>query len=105
MEVRSTHHNLIISGIPEHEDEDLKEVVEGFFKITMEISSEIAVKAVYRVGKGTARKVCVVLSDLSDKAVVYKHAKNLKEKTNSIGKAFYVNDDLPPEVQEEQRKY
>ena len=43
MEIEKTRNNLILFGIPENENEDLKEVVKNFFTLKLEIQAGIEI--------------------------------------------------------------
>ena len=101
--VQSNSNNLIIFGTTEVED--AKQAAKDFFKLKLEIEDEIAVENVYWRGKGKSRPMCVTLQNVKDKGLIYKNVKNLKGKKNEDGKSFNVTDDLPLELQEQQRKY
>ena len=106
MQAEQTKRNLLIWGLDEEADEDVKQVVKDFFKLKMEIEKDIQITKAYRRGKKevTGRQVLVELSEMTDKFIIYKHLKNLKEKTNNLGKKFTVRDDLPPARLEADRR-
>ena len=80
IELRSTRNNLIITGIKEEKGEKCKDKVEEFFKQQMKITAGVKVRAAFRIGNKEKdnRSIVAVLSDPGVKAVIYKHAKNLK---------------------------
>ena len=104
MQAQQLSNNLLIWGIDEVNDEDAKETAKDFFKLKMEIESDIAVKRVYRKGKSEPRLLFVQLEDKEDKQAIYKHVKNLKAKKNSKEKGYIVRDDLPEGQQELDRR-
>ena len=110
LESISLRPNLLISGLEEKEDENsasLKEMVTNFFSQTLKINSAIGIRLVTRLGNPDRlnRIVQVVLANPKDKGTIYKHTKNLKVVKNSYNKPYFVNDQLPLEKVEQQRRY
>ena len=60
----------------------------------------------HRIGKPNSdnRPLVVKLYDSNDKAVVFKHASNLKEAENNKGGKYYVNNQLPEKLKEQRRQ-
>ena len=100
--------NLIIKGLIEKEDENKSsrlEIVKDFFKEVMEIEQDIEVLDAFRVGKGKVKPMLVKLKDPSDKAIIFSHVSNLKEKTNARKKLFFVQDDEAEDQQNNRLLY
>ena len=99
IELRSMRSNLLISGIEETKAENCKEKANNFFKQQMKINDGVKIKVAFRIGDKSRdnRPMVVILPNASVKALVYKHAKNLKDTE------FYINDQLPEKQTEEQR--
>ena len=89
--------NLIIRGIIEEAQESVdkcKELAKKFFKDQMEIQDEVELVKAHRIGVGNKgdRPMLVKLSDIRDKATIFKSVSKLKGKEN----AKSVDDDLDP---------
>ena len=69
------------------------------------MGSAIPIDEVTRIGKATPRAVSVKLHDVKDKAKIFEKVSNLKEMKNSKDQAYYINNQLPPRQQEQQRKF
>ena len=105
-EAFKNRNNLFITGIDETEDEtaeNVKEIVTDFFSQTMKITTPIPLISAERRGGGNPKAILAKLADVNDKATVYKHAKNLKGVKNNHDLGYFVNDHLPPRLQEIQR--
>ena len=107
-ELRSMKNNMIVSGIKEEKGEKCIEVAKSFFKQKLQITQEIKINNAHRIGKQSDsldyRNMVIVLKFSKDKAMIYKHAKNLKDKQNEEGKEYYISDQLPPEQTEASRQ-
>ena len=68
---------------------------------TMKVSDSITLKSTTRIGKANPRTVLVKLQNVSDKGKV----SNLKDVKNSKDKLYYVNNQLTPKMQDQERKY
>ena len=88
---------LSIKGLLIKEDETCEQAVTNFFKNTMKITEEISIKSAYKQGN----MVKVKLTDLNDKSVIFKNAKNLKDVKNSNGDPFQIRDELTSKKYEE----
>ena len=104
MEATSNRNKLIISGLVEKENENLSTVVLTFLKAKLLIEKTIELSGVRRIGTGTVKPVEVTLSDVTDKGLIYKHTKNLKNVTNENGYAYQLRDLLPERLQEEDQR-
>ena len=105
---REIRPNLRISGIVEKKEEtrqQLFEEVTSFFKNTMQIEEEIGLADAYRVGAGNTRSVVVKLQHPDDKSIIFANASNLKEKTNSKKKAYYVQQENSDQMNEVRQHY
>ena len=104
LEVRMLKNNMMITGIKEMKDENCVDKVTKFLTECMKISKKIVINAAYRIGKReNDRPIVIKLADAGDKAIIYKHVKNLKELKNEDGNNYYVNDQLPDKQSEDQR--
>ena len=103
IEIKVNKGTLMISGIEERKDENLKEIIKNFFTQKMEITGEIEIQTTFRIGKGNDRTIVVKLYDQNDLGRIFGSISNLKEKTNSKEKSYYVNEQLT-EKQSEERK-
>ena len=102
--------NLVISGLEEESGEkgkDLKVKVENFFKEKLEIPEEqkVPVKNVRRNGpkEWKDRSVTVSMCTMEGKLAVFKHATNLKGKSNARKKLYFIDDDMDPEQAEKEK--
>ena len=120
---RESRNNLLIAGLDEEgagtgeEDTDdtsiaetetmttTAEMVTDFFTQTMKIPNPIPILNATRIGKATPRTVLVKLKDYKDKGAIFKHVANLKEAKNSKDEHYFVNNQLSPQLQEQQRWY
>ena len=119
---RGMKNMIYIHNIIEKVDEtnqDTVELVENFFTQEMGITQNIQIAKAVREGPKPKnsestdntnytkpvqpRSILVTLTNHTDKNKIYEHAKNLKGKKNSKGKAFVVTDKLPAGPQELKR--
>ena len=98
VEIKIMKANILVAGIQEMKGENCIKVAQNFFKKDLKIESDIKVATAFRIGKGEKGSLLIKLLYESDKGVVYKHIKNIKETQ------MYVNDHLPEEAAEEQRR-
>ena len=101
-------HDLIIQGLEtENSDteEELRQMVTGFFKNTMKIHKNIALKSVVKLSNRKPSALQVTLTNLKDKSVIFKNVKNIIGLKNSKDESYYVNNHLTYEGQEEQKRY
>ena len=110
MEADKLKKNVLIFGMPEAEttDEEAEkencvQLIKDFISVKLEIEQTINTEDAYRLGKGKNRPIKVQPSDVKDKVLLFKNAKNLKEKTNDFGKKYFLQSELPERLQEEER--
>ena len=104
-EAKAIKSNLIVSGLIEDKTENAMQKVGDFFKEALKIEMTIEIKSAHRMGKAVKtenRNLLVELVNVTDKGVIFKHVKNLKGKEQY--KEVYINDHLPEELAEEQRR-
>ena len=87
--------NIIIEGILENKEETRKTLIQkvtSFFKETMGIEEVIEIQDLYRQGrKGPRDRPVLVRCRYQDnKYLIFKHASNLKGKTNAKKKLYFV---------------
>ena len=102
MESRSMRANLLVSGIPEEEQEDCIEKCNTFLHDELKLHEEtIHIKRAHRLGKkkeGVTRQMVMKLKNPGQKGTIFQNTKNLK------GTNKYVNDQLPEEMDEAKRR-
>ena len=97
--------NLIICGIQENSDENVKQVVKNFFKNTLKIEADIAVISARRMnGTGRDRAISVILQRAQDKGIIYKNTPNLKDVVNHVNRPYRIDDQLPGRFQEQKQR-
>ena len=84
----------MIKGIKEEKDEIAKDVADDFIKTKLEIKDGLDIQTAYRFGKGRQRSLYVKLLDPNDMGHIFRHVKNLKEKTNHEDKHFSIDEQL-----------
>ena len=107
MEKGKMRKEIIITGLMEQKDENCVRTVTEFFKDRMKISEGVKVQEAFRLGKPGPtyqRNMCVRLCEVCDKQKIFKHTKNLRDETNDDNGKFYVNNNLPEPLNEEQKK-
>ena len=95
--VKEIRPNLLIHGILEDKDEDhdkLRGLVSDFFKVKMEITEEINIKKVRRLGSTRTRPILVRLTNIEDKSIIFSNASNLKGKRNAKKKLLFIQYDM-----------
>ena len=88
--------NLVINGLVEDKNEskeDLLQKIKSFFKEELQIENEIEINDVFCMGGGKVWSIMIKLKDIGDKASIFSHSSNLKGKKNSLGKAYFIQDD------------
>ena len=104
-EKRSMQNNLLLSGLPEMKGEKCKELVKNFITKTLNIKDEIPIVNAHRIGKGENRIIVFKLQSQQHKGIIYKSSKVLKDIKDENGRQkYYLNDQLPDELAEEQRR-
>ena len=102
VEKRSMRSNLVISGIPEEEDENCKEKCDTFIHDSLKLRGEnIQIKRAHRLGvkqEGYTRQMVMKLTNPGQKGPIFQNTSNLK------GSNKYVNDQLPQELDERKRR-
>ena len=88
-------------GYLKHKVESAKWLHKTFF--TQRLLLNIAIKVAHRMGQGTNRAMVVQLENYEEKGKIFKNLYKLKGVKNEDGKFYFVNDQLPSELQEEQR--
>ena len=98
--------NLIITGIKETKGEDCKKIAIVFMKEKLKMTQPVNIVKAHRIGKPGADKhnLIVMVSDIKDKLLVFKHAKNLKGVKSPEGEEYYISNQLPVEQEEQVRK-
>ena len=107
-QLRNVKDNLMISGLDEENEESpttTAEMVTDFFTQTMKITKPIEIQSATWIGKASPRTVLVKLQDSTDKSVIFKNGKELKDVRNSKDGEMYVNSQLPPFLQEKKKWY
>ena len=105
MEGNASKKNILTHGVEESPSEDIKQVVQNFINVKMEIPEvhEVGIRDAYRLGRGENRPIKVQLANVSDKITIFKHAKYLKGKKNTNKKTYFIQNDLPEKQQEEDK--
>ena len=94
LEVRFQKGSIVIKGIPEKEIEDCKQVAQDFIKNQLEIQNGLEIQTAYRIGRSKRSPLFVKLLDPNKIGVIFKHVKNLKEKTNDQEMPFSIDEQL-----------
>ena len=106
-ENKKIKNDIIIQGI-EYDENDteqhMKELVTDFFKHTMKIRKNVAIRSIEKLGKRKPPAVKVTLQHIKDKGVIFKCIKNIIDAKNNQDDPYYVNDNLTLEGQEIQRR-
>ena len=103
LEAGTTKNNLLISGLNEEEGEDCVKKCATFMENGLKLpGGEVKISDAYRLGKakpGITRPIVMSLHRKEQKGVIFKNASKLK------GTNQYVNDQLPEQLEEEQRRF
>lgn len=102
---REMYPNLVITGIPEKQNENTLKSYNEFVQNELEIQEMIPAHRAFRVGSGRNRPMIVELRDpIIQKGKIYSKVGNLKGKRNAEGGRFFVSDHLPEEYNETRRR-
>ena len=107
LDVTNNRNKLVITGIVEKAEEDVKLVILTFFKAKLLIDDTITVLSAKRLGPstaGTVRPIEILLENNQHKGLIYKHTKNLKGVTNENGYSYNIIDVLPERLQEQENR-
>ena len=106
MDTKMLRSELILFGVDRAEGKSAVDVAKDFFKEKLKIEDEVNVLFAYWKGKGnkTNKPLVVRLNNSGIKGLIYSHVSNLKGLKNKEGKAYRVNDHLPEEQAESQRR-
>ena len=108
MMAKDLSNNLIIQGLETEESDDaerLWEQVTDFFKHTMKISKNVALKSVFRCKNAKIPTLSVQLQHVKDKNIIFKHIDNLKGVKITQDQSYFIQDHLTFQKQEEQRRF
>ena len=110
LSAKSMENNLIISGIEEKgKDEDCVDTMLTFFRETLEIDANAEeIMVAYRMGKFSkyqkfSRRM-MVRCDFNLKERAMANSSVLKDKKNATEGGYYVNKQLPEQMQEQKRE-
>ena len=106
--LRTLRNNLLISGLDKADEENettTAKLVTDFFTQVMKIRKPIGIRTAERIGKASPRTILVKLVKVEDKGLIYKNVSALKEAKNSQDEPYYINNQLPPKQQEQERKF
>ena len=106
--LNEVRNNSLISGLDEEDDEDVTattQLVTEFFSQTMKVEENIDIKSANRIGKANPRTILVRLQNVKDKGAIFKKVSNLKEVRKSKDGPYYINNQLPPCLQERQQRF
>ena len=103
LEKQSMKNNVVITGLNEKNDENCKLEVKEFFRLQMRIAEEVPIEVAHRIGEGKHRPMVVRVAE-GAKGKIFSKVGNLCDITNEDGRKYYVNDQLPDELNERRRK-
>ena len=98
MEKQQKRANITISGLLCDSPKEYVSKVANFFANEMEIENPIEISWVSKVNANGL--LLVELKNISDKSIIFAHAKNLKGKKNVKRQLFFINDDETEEARE-----
>ena len=104
IERRNTRKNVLIAGIDEVKGENCKAIASKLFKNKLTIEDEVRIKAAYRIGKGDNRPIVVRLNDVTDKGTIFKNVNKLRKSKSEQDKKVFINDHLPEQLAERQKR-
>ena len=104
LEAKGMKGELIIFGISEIEGQTCAETFRNFMKEKLEIAVLPPVNFAYWKGTSKNKPMVVKFTDPQGKAKVYANIAKLKGKTNTAGKPYRIEDHLPEEMAEAQRR-
>ena len=105
---KSMEKNVTISGLlGDNKDEKCVDTVLAFFRAHLEIDvNEEEILVAHRIGKPykDKQRTMIVRCSFQLKERIFNNVKNLKDKVNEKGDAFYINKQLPEVLSERNRK-
>ena len=102
LEKSNNRNSLVLTGFPNNVDrKERKTQITLFIKDTLNINAEIA--ETYLIGEGVDRPVVIVFSSIQDRNSVFYNRTKLKNYSNLEDKPFYINELLPPALNEKRR--
>ena len=107
LQAKSMRTELIIFGLQDKQNKIApKEVTKDFFKNQMMMTDPIDILHAFWKGKSQNKfkPLVVRLSSAAARNSVYKHASNLKDKTNEKGRSYKIEDHLPDSMTAHQRR-
>ena len=93
---------MTITGIPRKENENCKTLLANFFKKVILIELDIPVTRANRMCGGNSDTILFYVAKTNFKGVLFKHVKNLKNKTN--GNYFKLREYLTGQQNEDNRR-
>ena len=96
IEKMSLKANLVATGVHQHPGEKYKQVTIMFLWDMLKIEEKIEIQMAYKLGRKDKEKrpLLIQLFDPSDKAIVYRHTKNLKGIWNVEGNYYFLRSFL-----------
>ena len=97
LEKANMNPNIIIKGLvptmtAERSRENCIEVVKSFLTSQMGITQEIPIRKAFRIGKGKACTMLVMLKNPMDKGKIFSNVKKLQDLKNAKGKLYKVEE-------------
>ena len=95
--------SLVLTGFPmEFDGKDRKKQLKNFFKDTMGITANIVDS--YLIGESDQRPIVITFSNIQERNDIFYNKQKLKEFSNINDKPFFINELLPPVLNEMRRK-
>lgn len=104
MQKREMAANIVVSGIPESNNENPIAAFNKFVQEGLEIQELIPANKAFRIGSGKNRPLLVELRHGENKRKLFSHAMKLKGKKNDKGQSYFLADHLPENMNEDRRR-
>ena len=69
--------------------------VKSFIQDVLEVEDDLDIQVAHRIGGGDNRPMIARFKNTENKVKLFKKVGNLKDKTNVLGKNYFVNNQMP----------
>ena len=104
MERKMMKKNIIISEIKEKKEENCRMETQHFFREHLKMDNDVKFSDAIRIGSGKNRLMLIFLSHKNKEGPIYTKIGNLRDTRNEDGRNFFVNDQLPEQLNEQCRR-
>ena len=103
LEAKTMKSELVILGLKDSR-ESCVTIAKNFFRDVMEMEHAPSINSAYWKGQGKNRPMIIKFTSQSEKSKVFSNVSKLKGKKNDKDRSYQINDHLPEELMEKQKR-